>query len=118
MSRPSTFSSPAGDAEQIRAVLAALAEDADQWPVRVATRMPRAGLDLLRRYAVEVEDHLDVREAVEPVQRLRPEALAVQLDHRLDTSPVVVLHGYAAAHHVADWQYSDLRHRSGSSWLS
>jgi hypothetical protein len=50
----------AGDAEQIRAVLAALGEDADQRPVRVAPWMAGAGLDLLGRYAVEMEDHLDV----------------------------------------------------------
>ncbi len=55
-----------GDAEPVRPVLAALGEDADEWPVLAPAGVPRAGLDRRVGHAIEHEDHLGMAEIAEP----------------------------------------------------
>ena len=87
--------------ETIRAVLAALSEDADRRPLRIVARMARAGDDLRRVDLVEVEQHFDVRELAQARQRVRRE-LRHELDARLLAAPEIVLGMRPWRLHVTD----------------
>ena len=62
--------------------------------------MARAIFDLALGHPIEHEDHFQVREAVQPCQRFRPEARRIELDAGAALAPVVVDRLIAATVHV------------------
>ena len=81
------------DADPVRPHLRPLGQDADRRPVGIAPRVPRAGLDRGVIDLVEDEDDLDVREAIEPGDRVRPHPIRVEhdLDRDVPSSSIASL---------------------------
>src|SRR5215831_12400916 len=78
-------------ADAIGAILATLRENSDDWPGGIVAWMAGAHDDRRRIQFVEVKQDFDVRELVQPLQRLGLELIG-KGDARLGASPEVILH--------------------------
>ena len=95
-------------ADAVGAVLGPLGQDPHGRPVRPPPGVTGAPGDLVIGHAVEDEHHLEVGELTEPGRGVGTEALSVELDRRLDGSPVVVGRVAASTHDGPDRRHLDL----------
>src|SRR3954447_20083687 len=90
------------DSETVGADAPALGEDADLRPALAAARAPRRDDDVRLVDAIELIDHVDVRELFESRQRFGGEACRVELDDARLAVPFVIERFRPSTAHVSD----------------
>jgi hypothetical protein len=77
-------------ADLVGAIPGALGEDPDYGPGLISARMSRPATDRLRLHLIHEENYFEMREILDPVQRLLGE-FGRQGDRRNNRSPVIIL---------------------------